>query len=90
MEKIVYQIDSKGYYMYPVKAYEDPLNPGKYLIPRGCVEQQPPDVSVGKIAHWNGDGWEEVAIPGESPSTEYATYDTLAEYFRKGVNSYDQ
>lgn len=85
MEKIVYQIDSKGYYMYPVKAYEDPLNPGKYLIPRGCVEQQPPDVSPGNIARWNGQ-WDEVEIPsGPASSIQYATYDEIWKYYTEGV-----
>lgn len=87
MEKIVYQLNDKGYYMYPVKAYSDPLNPGSYLIPRGCVEQQPPDVSPGNIARWNGQ-WEEVVIPtSNSPEPPYVTFPDIESAYTEGVQN---
>jgi hypothetical protein len=43
--KTVYQTDEDGFYIGETIAFESPLEPGVYHIPRGCVEVQPPEVS---------------------------------------------
>jgi hypothetical protein len=43
--KTVYQTDDNGFYIGETIAFESPLEPGVYHIPRGCVEEQPPKVS---------------------------------------------
>lgn len=91
MEKIVYQIDKSGYYMYPQKAFPDPYNPEKYLIPKGCVEEQPPEVSVGNIAFWDNENkkWTEVPVPTDTTpdpaDPEYTTWKEWAETYLEGV-----
>lgn len=91
MTKTVYRHDSLGYYLYPVEAFEDPLNKGSYLIPPDCVETKPPEPSVGYTTKWNGSNWEEVEIPkdesSDKDSSDYATFSELSEYYRMGVNS---
>ncbi len=43
--KTVYQTDEEGFYIGETVAFESPLESGVYHIPRGCVEEQPPEVS---------------------------------------------
>lgn len=94
--KIVYQYDKDGYYIGPETAFESPLEPGVYPLPASCTELEPPAVADGNIAQWDGQQWQEVPAPlPEDPEevdpgapNPYVTYDDLAEYFRKGVNSY--
>lgn len=43
--KIVYQTDEEGFYIGETVAFESPLEPGVYHIPRGCIEEKPPKVS---------------------------------------------
>lgn len=96
--KTVYQYDKDGYYTGPEIAFESPLEPEVYPLPANCTEVQPPEVSDENVAKWNGSAWEVVEKPvpedpgeidPESPTNPYVTYDDLATYFRKGVNSCD-
>lgn len=36
--KIVSQLDADGFFVCTVEADEDPMNPGSYLLPGGCVD----------------------------------------------------
>lgn len=96
--KTVYQYDKDGYYTGPEIAFESPLEPEVYPLPANCTEIEPPAVAEGNTAQWDGSQWQEVPapvpedpteIPPESPTNPYVTYDDLAAYFRKGVNSCD-
>jgi hypothetical protein len=60
---IVYQTDPDGYYVCPVEADESPLEPGKFLIPAGAIEEEPPEAGPGEIQLWNGYRWELVLKP---------------------------
>lgn len=60
--RIVYQTNARGEYVGEVQADESPLEPGVYLIPRGCVEQAPPAAPPGKIAVWQG-SWALLNVP---------------------------
>jgi hypothetical protein len=55
--KTVYQLDASGLYVGPVMAEESPLEPGVYLIPRGCVETAPPQFEDTQVAKWSNGSW---------------------------------
>lgn len=93
MEKIVYRFDRNGYYLYPEKAFEDPLSPGTFLVPADCTETKPPEVDgVNQIRKWNGEVWESVQIPESADPgiKDYVTWQDLEEACREGVNSVGQ
>ena len=56
--KIVYQTDEQGFLVGVVEADESPLEPGVWLIPRGAVEQPPPEPRAGQHPFWTGSAWE--------------------------------
>ena len=53
----VYQTDDDGYLIGTVAADPDPLTPGNWLIPRGCVGTAPPTLGANETAHWAGGVW---------------------------------
>lgn len=53
----VWQVGEDGYLVGPLTAEPDPLTPGAWLIPRGCVPVAPPEIPEGQRARWTGDGW---------------------------------
>jgi len=65
MSKIVYQTDPAGAYVGPVVADKNPLEPGAYLIPYGCVDVAPPDIPDGSQAYWDGSAWVIAELPPE-------------------------
>lgn len=56
-QRLVYQTDSKGFYVGEAASDPDPQNPGNWLIPAGCVETKPPPISAGKRLQWAGYKW---------------------------------
>jgi hypothetical protein len=68
---IVYQTDHLGYYVGEAIADPSPMEPGKYLIPAGCVTLRPPGApSPGKVWRWSQTVWNEVddpSIPAPPP-----------------------
>lgn len=60
---IVHQTNQFGVYIGSLPADPDPLQPGQFLIPGGCVLIPPPDFPDGYMAVWNGRGWDVVPIP---------------------------
>lgn len=55
-KKVVYQTDRNGYFRCMTIAHESPREPGKFLIPAGCIEKQPL-YPVGYKAKWVDDDW---------------------------------
>jgi hypothetical protein len=53
----VYQTDIEGFYIWTSVADPDPLTPGKWIIPGGCVTEQPPEVNESQRAKWSGSAW---------------------------------
>lgn len=89
---IVYQTDAEGFLVAPVEADESPLEPGVYLVPRGCVEPEPPALSAGERARWTGEAWEVVAPPEPEPEPEPAAPtidDVIAERDRRLALGFD-
>lgn len=56
MRKIVYQIDSKGYYIGTDYMYNG-------ILPNNCVEKEPPAAKEKYRRKWNGEKWVQEAIP---------------------------
>jgi hypothetical protein len=53
----IYQTDKNGFFVAIDEADPDPLTPGAWLIPGGCVETAPPKLSKGQRAKWDGSKW---------------------------------
>lgn len=71
MEKIVSQLDEKGYFVCAVVADESPLEPGVFLIPGGAVDIAPPnEIEPGKMYRISGEGWMSEDIPAPEPEPE--------------------
>lgn len=69
--KTVYQTDSAGHFIGITEADEDPKEPGRHLIPRGCVESAPPESWPGdKWPRWTRTGWELIPRPAAAKQVE--------------------
>lgn len=53
--KTVSQLNPDGYFVFPVRADESPLEPGVFLIPARAIDVPPPQVPTGKRARWVGE-----------------------------------
>jgi len=62
---IVFQTDFSGRFIGPVEADESPLEPGVFLIPGGCVQIAPPEITAGHMAVWDGSAWSLQPLPDE-------------------------
>lgn len=61
---IVYQADpDTGVYLGSTEADESPLEPGVFLIPRGCRMEAPPVTTEGQLARWSGGAWAVEPVP---------------------------
>lgn len=82
----VYQTDHLGFYVATIDADPDPLTPGAWLIPGGCVQDAPPILANGQRARWNG-GWL-VVDPEPEPQSPEPTFEerlALAEAMRSAA-----
>ena len=53
----VYKYDEDGVYSGTTLAFEDPKNPGTYILPANTVETVPPTLSEPNVPVWNGSSW---------------------------------
>lgn len=53
----VYQTNAEGIYVGTTVADPDPLVPGNWLIPAGCVTEPPPAISENQVAVFNAGAW---------------------------------
>lgn len=56
--KTVCQLDPAGYLVGIVPADPDPLQPGAWLIPGGCIDVAAPAVPDGQRARWVAGAWQ--------------------------------
>ena len=57
--KPVCQLDADHLYIGQTTADLDIMaRDGSYLIPAGCIDTDPPQISADKAARWNGEGWD--------------------------------
>ena len=68
--KPVCQLDENGLYLGLTQADPDPLG-GGWLLPARCIEAEPPQLSDGRCARWNGAGWD--ILPDHRGRTAYRT-----------------
>lgn len=68
----VYQTREDGVFIGYVEADESPLEPGVFLIPRGCIIEEPPTFGEPNQARWDFDNeeWIIEPIPEEPPPEE--------------------
>lgn len=56
-------------------AHEDPLEPGRYALPAGSTEVEPPEFdSSTQTCHYDGNEWVVTAIPEPEPEPEEEPY----------------
>jgi hypothetical protein len=65
----VYQTDKNGFYVGEAFADPDPMDEGNWIIPGGCVEQEPPALSDGQRAQFVNGAWL-VVDPEPAPEPE--------------------
>ena len=58
MEHLAYRYDEDGVYMWSEPMFEDPMRPGRYVIPGQCTDMEPPACTSPEVAHWTGASWE--------------------------------
>lgn len=71
--KTVFQTDTAGHFIGTTEADESPMEPGKFHIPRGCVEVPPPESwPDDKWPRWAGKtvGWELIQRPAAAKQVE--------------------
>lgn len=57
--KPVCQLDADHFYIGQTTADLDIMaRDGSYLIPAGCIDTSPPEITTGSAARWNGEGWD--------------------------------
>ncbi|VVD68067.1 hypothetical protein PCO31010_00462 [Pandoraea commovens] len=56
-EKIVYQTDPAGFFLYQETAHELFMSPGEFNVPYGAVEVGPPAANEGYAPKWDGEKW---------------------------------
>jgi len=69
----VFQTDHEGFLVGETFADPDPLNEGNWLIPGGCVEQEPPILEPGQGARFADGAWvvvEPVSVPEPEAAAE--------------------
>jgi hypothetical protein len=67
---IAYQTDDLGRFVAEIECQPSPLEPGEFLVPRGAVTVQPPQVGENEFAVWGGESWSVEQIPSPEPSPE--------------------
>ena len=56
-------------------AHEDPLEPGRYALPAGSTEVEPPEFDPSThTCHYDGNEWVVTAIPEPEPEPEEEPY----------------
>lgn len=71
--KTVYQLDYQNCFVCATVADADPMQPGNWLIPAGCVEVAPPETGKNQTAQWQQDSQTWRIIPDYRGQTAYRT-----------------
>lgn len=67
----VFQTNADGVFVGVVVADESPLEPGVFLIPAGCVEDEPPLIPSGSVARRVDDAWLVEVVPNAPDIPDY-------------------
>lgn len=71
--KTVYQLDYQNCFVCATAADADPMQPGHWLIPAGCVEIAPPEMGKNQVAQWQPESQTWRIIPDYRGQTAYRT-----------------
>lgn len=71
--KTVYQLDYQRCYVCDTVADADPMQPGNWLIPAGCVEVAPPATGKNQAAQWQPESQTWRVIPDYRGQTVWRT-----------------
>lgn len=71
--KTVYQLDYQNCFVCATVADADPMQPGNWLIPSGCVEVAPPETGKNQVAQWQQESQTWRIIPDYRGQTAYRT-----------------
>lgn len=71
--KTVYQLDYQNCFVCATVADADPMQPGNWLIPAGCVEVAPPETGKNQVAQWQAGSQTWRIIPDYRGQTAYRT-----------------
>jgi hypothetical protein len=77
-----YIVDNNGYHIGERQCQPSPLEPGKFLIPGGCIEIPPIETGENEIAKWDGKKW--VKAPDFSGNVYYSKTDRSEKRFQLG------
>lgn len=78
--KLVCQLDQDGIFLGMTSCQASPLEPGVYLIPGHAIDvEQAPDIPEGKLAKWNGGGWEFIDIQVSEENKPEAEFMPMVE-----------
>jgi hypothetical protein len=82
----VYQTDRDGFFCHETFADPDPLDVGNWLVPAGCVTQEPPPLSGGQRARFVDGAWVIVEPePVPEPEPERPPTREQIEQMRRGA-----
>jgi hypothetical protein len=82
----VFQTDHNGFLVGETVADPDPMDEGNWLIPGGCVEQEPPALSDGQRAKFADGSWLVVdPEPVVEPEPELPPTKAQIEQMRRGA-----
>jgi len=84
--KLCSQLNADGYFIGTTIADESPLEPGVFLLPGGAVDAPAPAVPEGKMAKWNGAGFDLEDIP-EPPQPQPPTPEEIKERQRRDIDT---
>jgi hypothetical protein len=85
----VFQTDREGFLVGETVADPDPLDEANWLIPRGCVTQEPPTLSDGQRARFIDGSWL-VVDPEPAPEVDPELPPTKAEQEAKRKAAYQE
>ena len=66
----VYQTNDDGVFVGIIIADESPMEPGVFLIPAGCIIEEPPSFEKGSLARWIEGSWQIEDVPEVVPEPE--------------------
>ena len=84
--KLCSQLNADGYFIGTTIADESPLEPDVFLLPGGAVDAPAPVVPEGKLAKWNGAGFDLEDMP-EPPQPQPPTPEEIKERQRRDIDA---
>lgn len=92
MEKVVSQLDHEGWYLGTAVADLSPLEKDVFLIPAGCIDQEPPPVITAGMRYKPDGvgGWLEeiIPLPDPEPSPTLPTTEQIISSYEAALDAH--